>query len=368
MSGRWGAFFLCICVGLLAGCKGEDPQPPGSTTPQVQSPVPANTAEPRVAVDLAGLPVITRDNLGQLQLVDTIMAGEGEVISAFRPGMKGMVTSGQGGSVRLFDLASRSEYVRLDQPGVSLALDFSPDGRMLAVGSSDERVYIWDVETGERLGELTGHTAGIAFHSVDWSPDGKLIAAGSRGDDIWIWDVESGSQIGKLDLHHDEIAGLTFSPDGKTLVSGSFDFRVIFWDVAGKTEKLILDGHESSVNDVVFTPDGDFLISLSGDITQRDNAVHIWDAQTGEHVREMEDHHQIWWGDLSINPEGSLVATSGGFVSDPEVYFYDLADGERVYTLEGRQAGVMSVEFSPDGRLVALGDMDGVVQIYGVMP
>jgi len=367
MFGRKGAFLFCMCLFLLAGCAEKTPEPSTSTPAAVKTPAPTPTLEPREHITLSTLDAITLDNLDQLQVVDTFFAGEGEVFGAFSPDMKGLVTSGQGGSVRLFDLASRSEYVRLDQPGVSLALDFSPDGSQLAVGSSNKSVLIWDVGSGEKLGELTGQTAGIAFHSVDWSPDGQLIAAGNRDDDIWIWDAESGSRYTDLDGHFNEIAGLAFSPDGKTLVSGSFDFRITFWDVEGKTEKYTLTG-ESAVNDVLFTPDGTRLISLSGDITQKDNAVHVWNADTGAHILAMEDHDQIWWGDLSLSPDGSLLATSGGFVSDPEVFFYDPGTGDRVYTLEGRPSGVMSVQFSPDGRLIALGSMDGVVELWGVVP
>ncbi|CAK8712923.1 MAG: WD domain-containing protein, G-beta repeat-containing protein [Candidatus Electronema aureum] len=71
---------------------------------------------------------------------------------------------------------------------------FPPDGRIVASGSSDKTIGIWEVRTGKRLQTLEGHTDGV--NSVAFSPDGRLLASGSNDKTICIWDVSAGKRLG----------------------------------------------------------------------------------------------------------------------------------------------------------------------------
>lgn len=117
---------------------------------------------------------------------------------------------------------------------------FSPDGRLLASASYDRSVILWDVATGQQVGQrLIGH--GYYALSVAFSPSGatlfsggvraSTVGSGFQGELI-LWDVATGQQLGDPFLAHNMGAkGLAVSPDGRRLISVSYDGTVIVWNV-----------------------------------------------------------------------------------------------------------------------------------------
>jgi hypothetical protein len=149
---------------------------------------------------------------------------------------------------------------------------FSPDGKTLASAGQDQTIRLWNVFTGQPIGDpLTGHTESVK--SVAFSPDGQTLASGSQDDTIRLWDVATGQLIGDpLAGHMSDVRSVAFSPDGQTLASGSQDDTIRLWDVA--TGQLIGDplaGHMSDVRSVAFSPDGQTLASGS-----EDGTIRLW--------------------------------------------------------------------------------------------
>ena len=193
------------------------------------------------------------------------------------------------GQVILWDM-NTGEIVRaIDETvGFSQALAFSPDGQVLSINDCirvevagvcvEASVKLFEVATGEILQSLVGNSAFV--WSASFSPDGEILATGSADNTIILWDVASGQPLGStLSNHGGPVRRVTFSPDGTRLASAGFDNVVILWDVAsGQAIGGPLAAYTNNAMDAVFSPDGKQLASASLDdnITLSDVSLESW--------------------------------------------------------------------------------------------
>ncbi|MCP4371260.1 MAG: NACHT domain-containing protein [Deltaproteobacteria bacterium] len=156
-----------------------------------------------------------------------------------------------------------------------LVVAFSYDNRILASGSDDCTVKLWDTETWKHIETLEGHTGRV--NAVAFTFDDQILASGSSDKTINLWNVNTREIIKTLTGHHSGVAALVFHPQRNELVSGSDDCTLKVWDY--ETSKCIatLSGHKGKVNSILFNTDGSLLFSSS-----EDNTIRIWDFETGE--------------------------------------------------------------------------------------
>jgi WD40 repeat protein/serine/threonine protein kinase len=287
---------------------------------------------------------------------------------AFSPNGKLLAVSTSEGQIRLWRTTDGQPILTLSgHIGLVWSIAFSPDGRTLASGSHDQTLRLWDVHTGQSLKTLSGHTNPVS--SIAFSPDGRTLASGSTDQTVRLWDVHTGQSLKTLAGHTNQVRSVAFSPDGRTLASGSHDQTVRLWDV-GNAETLdtsqgfkTLSGHSNRVWSVAFSPDGQILASGSADQT-----VRLWDVRTGESLKTLSGHSNRAWS-VAFSPDGQTLASGS---ADQTVRLWAVTNahalntGQSLKTLSGHTDPVSSIAFSPDGRTLASGSIDQTVRLWAV--
>jgi WD40 repeat protein len=223
--------------------------------------------------------------------------------------------------------------LRLRQGGPVEAVAFSPDGRLLASGSHDMPIRLWEVRSYQEVGQLTDHIRrSKTFHynfTMMFSPDGRFLASGSENNKVYIWDVTERKLVRRLSVHGDAVLGIAWSPDGKTLAASSADKTVSWWDC--RTWKLLKHfvGHKRDVWSVTYSADSRFLASSSADLT-----VRVWDLASCKEVHRFKAARLSWFGSFCVkfSPDGKYLVCGDNLWT---IHLWDLTSRKTPRDLHG---------------------------------
>jgi WD40 repeat protein len=254
------------------------------------------------------------------------------------------------------------ERNRLDgHNGAVFSVSLSPDGQLLASGSADGNIKLWDVETGKHLNTLTGHID--AVNVVSFSPDGKLLASASDSDNtVRLWNIATGMEISffkdydsthNTDSDSNGNQGITFSPDGRILAYVTDENNIKLLDVESG-EINTLSEHKYRVSAISFSPDGKKLASAS-----YDRKVKLWDIVT----RKAEDtpiSHNNWVFSVAFSPDGRMLASGADGGS---IQILNILEG-KVHPIKGFSGRVTNLSFSSDGQLLIASGFNNAIKSW----
>jgi WD40 repeat protein len=231
--------------------------------------------------------------------------------------------------VYLYDLEKSAPAGELAFPeGVPYALRFSRDGATLLAaggrGAQSGKVVLFDIRTGNRLAVLGDERDSVL--AADVSADGRLVALGGPGKVVKVYSVADGKLVYRLSKHTDWITAMEFSPDGARLATADRAGGIFLWESAGGGFMGNLAEHKDSVTSLSWRGDGKLLASGS-----EDGEIVIWNAADGFPAATIAKAH-------------APKAAPGGYGTPP--------------------AGVLSLQFTGDGRLVSVG-RDSTIRIWG---
>jgi WD40 repeat protein len=286
------------------------------------------------------------------------LSGHEDAVSSAALSPQGeMVASGSwDGTVRLWDASGKELRVLRGHQGAVYSVAFSPKGDRVVSGSLDGTVRLWDAASGDEARVLRGHKDAVS--SAVFSADGERVASASWDKTVRLWDAASGDVLHVLRGHQDGVSHVAFSPqDDSTLASASWDKTVRLWDADSERELLVLGGHEDKVESVAFSPDGRRLASASLDET-----VRLWDAETGRELLVLRGHEGEVWS-VAFSSKGDRVASSS---LDETVRLWDAETGRELLVLRGHEGGVGSVRFSDDDKKLVSASWDKTVRLWEV--
>jgi WD40 repeat protein len=257
--------------------------------------------------------------------------------------------------LRVWDVGTGRELEGLTLPHPIRGLAFSPDGRLLAAAiDKDHRIQVWDVVGGKLLHELFGHTNAVlrvAFGSND------VLASGSDDRTVRLWDLKTARERAVYQGHTAGVLGLAINPDGTRIASTSKDQTIKLWNAGRDPRGLAItvqSGSGEFVANLTFSPDSQALLVLHG--TKQKHALQSWDAVSGalRKTRRLPLPHITHIPHRYYCMSGDGRRCAGLDPADPRaIVVWDLETAAKVATVHCQQTDAKVSALSHDGQTIA---------------
>lgn len=270
------------------------------------------------------------------------------------------------GVIQIWDLR-KSEHVATFSGHLGTVNDitWSPDGSLFASGSDDRTIKIWSAPADEN--EKVIYPGEQLINSVAWSPDGSQIAGRSANGQILVFDGENGRLIHSIETEDAEGSSeVRWSPDGSEIASISRNTGVGIWDAnSGNLRIKCSAPNIYRFSQIDWSRKSDLIVCQGDsyvDGKERIDPIYLFDSESGKIRIEIKSANPKSYLDyLSLNPDGSLLAVT--YSSAHAVHIWDTATGTKVKSLVTLSSKPHRSAWSPDGKFIAIGGLDGAVQV-----
>jgi hypothetical protein len=251
---------------------------------------------------------------------------------------------------------------RITEPmGIPHALAVSLDGLVIASGSADGTIYLWELATGAlrhtfgRRRGLLGQGHGDQISVLQFHPDGQTLYSASYDGTIKEWDLVENSLRHTLPKQGWIPADLALTPDGRWLISAGGEGHITLWDIASLTPKLTLTQHQDWVSALDISADGQRLASAGWDCT-----IRLWQLPAGRLLQTFKAHDDRI-NALVLHPTGEHVISGG---QDGQVKVWHLGPPLTCDTLYTAPDSITALALSPDARWLAVGTEGNVLTVW----
>ncbi|MGB3560200.1 MAG: protein kinase [Geitlerinemataceae cyanobacterium] len=229
----------------------------------------------------------------------------------------------------------------------------APNGSLLASGSLDNKIRVWNLQTGQELFTVTHHRS--AVNALAINPSSDLLASGSDDASVKLTHLSSGKLVHNLFAHLRDVTAVAFFPDGQTLASGSEDRTIRLWNVSTGAAIATLAGDSGIIKSIVISPNGKVI--ASGGL---DNHIHLWNPIARKAIATLNGHNNSVTS-LAMSAGGTLLASGS---KDRTVRLWQLPTGKLLQTFSGHFADVNAVVFHPNGQMLISASSDKKIKVW----
>ena len=265
------------------------------------------------------------------------------------------------GDITYWDVNTSSKVTDAKNIGSYEVAAVSENGSILAIGDKDgEKIHVWETANGRWRVTFRGHVnffkegpneEEIDIRALAFTPDGKMLASGSEDKTVQLWNTQNGAKIATLKGHEGWVTTVALTADGRTVASGDTDSVIKVWDVNTERERAILIGHQNTINALTFAPEGASPYSGCLASGSADGTIRFWDPESGQELAIFTAGHTEWVKAVAFSEDGATLASAG---HNGSVDIWSLMTRRELITFTAEHSDLAKFAvFSPNSRFFA---------------
>lgn len=314
------------------------------------------------------------DTLSKLSSFTLAARHDSVTVVAFSDDSTTLVSLDTLGDIIYWDVNTNSKVSDAKNIGSYEVAALSENGSILAIGDKDgEKIHVWETAKGRWRVTFRGHVNFFKegpdadekeadIRALAFTPDGKMLASGSEDKTVQLWNTQNGAKIATFKGHEGWVTTVALTADGGTVASGDADRVIKIWDVDTEREHAMLIGHKNTINALAFAPEGASPYSGCLASGSADGTIRFWDPETGRELATFTTGHTEWVKAVAFSKDGATLTSAG---HNGNVDVWSLMTRRELITFTTATAGhsdlVKFAVFSPNSRFFATQGYSGPI-------